>query len=169
MSDSDQDRPCNGVEFELLYTVSVERLWDALTREIADWWPAEFYCHDAGGAASRQMRLEPWPGGRLWEDWGEQGGLLWAQVLQVTPRQRLELSGTLSPAFGGPAVWCTSFQFDVVSDCARLRFADCGTGRLSEELLEHKERGWRFLLDGALRAWCEGEDPPSFTEPAGGR
>jgi len=138
-------------------------VWNALTSDIGQWWPRPFYC-GGGTAAEPRFELEAFPGGRMWEDWGDGDGLLWAHVLQVQTGKRLELTGTTSPAWGGPTTWFGTFELSADGSGTRLRFSESGFGRVSEGAAEEKEKGWRYLFGGVLKAHCEGRAAPEWED-----
>ena len=61
------------VEVEIEATAEV--VWQALTTDIGEWWPRDFCVGDV-----ERFHLEPKLGGRMYEDWGDGGGLIWAVV-----------------------------------------------------------------------------------------
>ena len=74
------------VEQTILIAAKPERVWQALTSEIASWWkPA--YLRDA--ERTRGMVVEPQVGGRLMEAWATPGsGILIGHVVEWLPPQR---------------------------------------------------------------------------------
>jgi uncharacterized protein YndB with AHSA1/START domain len=138
-----------------------EVVWKALTDDISRWWPAEFYAGGAPGA--RRFVLEPRPGGRMFEEWKE-GGLLWGNVIGVEPGRTLQVAGIAFPGWGGPNLWLGSWELQEESGSTRLRFEESAIGRTSEEGVADKDRGWRFLFDGALRAYVEGAPAPAWND-----
>jgi uncharacterized protein YndB with AHSA1/START domain len=138
-------------------------VWNALTDDIARWWPRPFYC-GGGSSAEPSFKLEAFPGGRMWEDWGDGNGLLWANVLNVQTGKRLEMVGTTGPAWGGPTTWFSTFELTPDGAGTKLRFSESGFGRVTEAAGQEKEKGWRFLFDGALRAHLEGKEPPVWKD-----
>ncbi len=131
-------------------------VWRALTDDIDRWWPQAFYC--GGGVGPRRFLLEPYPGGRMWEDHGDGDGLLWGTVIHVQRERVLELCG----AYAGPLAWVGRFELRGDGDATRLRFCESAIGRQDETTLRSKEQGWRFLFDGCLRAHVEGGTPPAW-------
>lgn len=68
------------------------RVFEALTRDITAWWGPPHIVDEERG---RDIVLEPRLGGRLYEDWGDSAGALWATVTRVRPDEYLELTGPL--------------------------------------------------------------------------
>ncbi len=74
------------VEVEVTIGAPRERVWRALVEETGQWWPSDFYV----GQSPRGFILEARPGGRVYEDWGNEAGALWYTVLVVEPPAVLE-------------------------------------------------------------------------------
>ncbi len=152
------------IHLEVKIEASPDAVWAALTSDIARWWPRAAYCGvSSEGADSPRMEVELQPGGRMYEDWGSGDGLLWATVVNLTKGQNLELTGVCGPAWGGPHTWYGSYKLEPDGDGTKVRFSDSGFGRLSDDTLANKEKGWRYLLE-AMRAHLEGRDEPAWDE-----
>lgn len=54
-------------------------VWRALVKNTAAWWHEDYFI----GSGPRTMIIEPRVGGRLYEDWGEGQGAVWATVTGV--------------------------------------------------------------------------------------
>ncbi|MGH2627534.1 MAG: hypothetical protein ACRDHY_12895, partial [Anaerolineales bacterium] len=68
------------------------RVFEALTKDIASWWGSPHIIDDE---RTRDIVLEARLGGRLYEDWGDGAGALWATVTRIRPDEYLELNGPL--------------------------------------------------------------------------
>ena len=151
---------------EVVIEAGAEPVWRALTEEIDAWWPDPFYA--GGDPASRRFVLEAEPGGRMYEDWGEDGGLLWATVLTVERQRRLEVVGHASPRWGGPSSWIGHWSLEPESgpggERVRLRFEESSHGRVDGKYVADKEKGWSYLFAEALKAHVEGSEPPPWDE-----
>lgn len=151
----------SSLSLEVTIRAEPEAVWKALTDDIGRWWPAEFY---AGGApGERRFVLEPWPGGRMFEEW-KSGGLVWGNVIGVDPGKTLQVAGITFPGWGGPTLWLGSWELSGESGTTRLRFQESAIGQTSPENAAEKDKGWRFLFDGALRAHLEGTPPPVWSD-----
>ena len=129
-----------------------ERVWRALTEEIGQWWLPDFY---AGGEATKAVILEPRVGGRLYEDWGDGGGLLWYTVIALQPPRSIDLAGHLTPAFGGPAKTYLKLELEEAGGKTRLVVSDAVLGRTSEGAVEQMRSGWQMLFGDGLKAHVE--------------
>ena len=131
-----------------------EAIWSALTEEIGNWWPSDFY---AGGVdGQRQFFLEAHPGGRMYEQWDGGGGVLWGTVVCVDPGVRLQVLGSLFPNWGGPSEWFGTWELQPEAGRTQLAFSEESVGSVSASGLTEKEKGWVFLFD-ALKAYAEGK------------
>lgn len=140
---------------------SPQDVWTALTENIGQWWPADFY---AGGEdGSRNFHLEAKPGGRMYEEWADGGGVLWATVYTVEPGKRLQVSGLSFANWGGPSQWLGSWDLSEHNGGTRLRFSEHAIGRVSDDYGADKLKGWEFLWD-ALKASVEGKAAPEWRD-----
>lgn len=139
-----------------------ETVWRALTDEIGEWWPDAFYT--GGDPDGRALRFDARPGGTMIEDWGDGQGLMWGQVATVDAPRKLEVIGYAFPAWGGPSTWLGTWDLEADGDATIVRFSEAAVGRITEDYAADKEKGWRFLFDGALKAYVEGTEPPAWEE-----
>ena len=84
--------------FEVEIKASPDRVWDLRTHNIATWWPQHFHSSEE----TKQFTMEPRVGGRIYEDQGNDNGVLWGTILQFDAPRRLQFKGTLFPDYGGP-------------------------------------------------------------------
>lgn len=119
-------------------------------RETGQWWRRDFYTD----ASARDFVIEPRLGGRMFEDWGNDEGLIWATVVGVRAPRLLELSGVSAPAWGGPNTHYHSFRLEERDGATILRFTDAVHGRIDEATATSLHEGWALLFD-ALREHCE--------------
>ncbi|MFK7958665.1 MAG: SRPBCC domain-containing protein, partial [Lysobacterales bacterium] len=140
---------------------SVSEVWKALTENISDWWPADFY---AGGTeGQRSYLLEAFPGGRMYESWGENGGgVLWGNVVTVDPAKRLEILGSVFPSFGGPNQWFGTWDLEAKGEqgCL-LTFSENSLGLVSVKGTEDRDTGWTYLWN-TMKAHIEGKPAPGW-------
>jgi len=138
------------VELEVNLAATPERVWKALVNETTTWWPREFCVGQA-----KDFVIESKLGGRMYEDWGNGAGLMWAQVIGIDPPRSIDLLGHLTAAFGGPAT--TQFRIALASkDMGTvLTVSDTIFGNLSDDKCERTREGWEILFDQALRKHVE--------------
>lgn len=113
----------HGVSFEV--PAKRERVWRAITGEIAAWWPKNLLTQAAGARVSFDARL----GGRLAEEWGTGAGLVLYTVVAIEPQARLDLAGTVPQRLGGPAVVELSFELTDAGGGTHVQVGDGVLGR----------------------------------------
>jgi DNA-binding transcriptional ArsR family regulator/uncharacterized protein YndB with AHSA1/START domain len=138
-------------ELEVRIDATPERVWEALTSEVAAWWPAGFYV----GPSPVRFTVEPRVGGRVFEDWGGGEGALWATVTSVRAGAVLEWVGDLSAAYGGPGRSFTSFVLEPMGSGTLLKFRDDTSGELGDGVEKHMPDGWRLLVAETLKPYVE--------------
>lgn len=137
-------------ELDIPISAPPERVWVALTEATVSWWPDDF----ATSERTKRFVIEPKVGGRVYEDFGNDEGLLWYTVVGVEAGKELILAGHLLPPFGGPAV--TSLRLSLVANGSStlLRIRDDRFGVLGVDL---PSDGWRYVFDNGLRQYIESE------------
>ena len=124
------------VRFEVPIAAPRERVWKAFTHDLAAWWPRTFFV----SPNAKTFALETRVGGRLYEDWGDGQGVLWATVVTLSTGELLQTSGDLFAEYGGPARVLTTFRFEVKGDTTILRFHLSVSGMVAEA---RSARSWR--------------------------
>ena len=135
-----------------------ERVWEALVEETRFWWHRDYY----NAPEPRGLVIEPTPGGRMYEDWGDGQGLLWGHVTVVRAREELTTSGELSAEFGGPARQITRIRLTPGDGATLVTLEDCIYGRASEQTRASLESGWKFLFEQCLKPYVERGDRPEI-------
>ncbi len=149
------------LSMEIRIEASAAEVWKQLTDNIGAWWPDDFY---AGGAAgSRSFNLESKPGGRMYEEWDNGGGVLWGNVVSIDPNKSLQVLGVVFPNWGGPNQWYGSWTLTEQDGGTLLTFSETGVGRVSESGVEEKDKGWKFLW-ASLKAHAEGNPAPDWED-----
>ncbi len=88
------------IDMEIEIHASSDKVWQSLTENIGQWWPADFYT--GGVEGGRGFSLEAFPGGRMMESWDDGGGLLWGNVVFIQPGIKLQLLGSTFPNWSRP-------------------------------------------------------------------
>lgn len=161
-----QARPAHiaSLQVEVRIAATTEAVWRALTDDLAQWWPRSFYCGSSSRPdATSTIHLEAWPGGRMWEDWGNGEGLLWGTIQNLVIGQRLEFVGHVGTAWGGPSTLSGAYVLEADGDGTRLQLLESSFGFVPDTTVADKHTGWTFLL-GNLKAHLEGTEPPTWPE-----
>ena len=89
-----------------------------------------------------QLKLEAWPGGRWFRDFGNNTGHLWGHVHMIEPPRVLELHG---PMFmSAPTVSHVMYRLSEENGATRLKLSHRVIGLIPQELMDGVDvnRGW---------------------------
>lgn len=137
------------------------KVWQALTENIGQWWPADFYA--GGEAGERSYHLEARPGGRMYESWNAGGGVLWGTVVVVDPEKSLQVVGYETPDWGGPRQWFGSWLLTEKAGGTLVTFSESAIGKVTDTSVESKTKGWNFLW-AVMKAHIEGAPAPGWED-----
>ena len=141
------------LELDATIAAPPARVWQALIEEIGKWWPKDFYAlPDSAG-----MRLEPRVAGRVYEHSGSGAELLWFTVLALEPEKSLDLTGYLTPAFGGPALTMLLLELIPEGSTTILKISESLLGKVSEGGLQNMRDGWWLIFGEGLKGFVEGK------------
>ena len=90
------------------------------------------------------MKLEPWPGGRLFRDLGNDRGHFWAHVQVYQPPTLLELSGPMFMSY--PASNHVQYRLTSEGSATRLKFVHQALGLIPDEHRKGMDSGWDYKL-----------------------
>ena len=143
------------IEQEVEITATPERVFDALTAQVGAWWSQHF------SPAPRAIALEPWPGGRFYEEFGGgvdamgTGGALYATVTYLEPGRRLALTGPFG--MPGPVLGLVSFDLEPRADGAAtlVRLSHHAVGAIDADTRARYGAGWGALLRDGLKRFVE--------------
>jgi uncharacterized protein YndB with AHSA1/START domain len=138
------------IEQEVTIDAPPERVFEALTRDVAAWW-GEPHMYDE--ARARDIRLEPVLGGGFYEDWGGGEGATYATVTLVRRPERLRMSGAMGMA--GAVAGIIDIRLAPQGRGTVLRLTHRAVGEVTEETRASYTRGWTALLQERLKAYVE--------------
>lgn len=124
-------------------------VWKAFTREVASWWPRDFFATET----PQRMIFEVKPGGRLYEDAGDGNGLVWYHVIALDAPRAISLAGFVAPPFGGPATSLLRIEFSRREGKTVMEVTDSVFGCVGDSAATAD--GWRMLFEGGFKAWVE--------------
>ncbi len=90
------------------------------------------------------MKLEPWPGGRLFRDLGNNAGHFWGHVQVIKPPPLLEICGPMFMSY--PAANHVQYRLSAEGNGTRLKFMHKSFGLIPKEHLEGMQMGWNYKL-----------------------
>lgn len=139
------------IEWKCQIHASRGTVWDALVNRTADWWPSDFHT----SRETKAFRIEPFPGGRVYEDAGEGRGTLWFTVSMIEAPEVLRLSGVLFPGFGGPATSLVTIRLVGEGLHCRLELEDALFGAIGANAGEEVLSGWREIFEQHFKRYVE--------------
>jgi|SRR5579883_233757 len=133
---------------QAVFNADVQHVFDALTRDVAEWWLHLTYDTDK----RPDICLEPYAGGRFFERFGS-NERLYAIVTRFEPPKRLCLQGSM----GMPGCTHGTIVFDIESHEGQtlLKATHQVIGVFDSELVATYRAGWALLLEKGLKAFVE--------------
>ncbi len=125
-------------ELEVSIKASPERVYQALTRDIAAWWD-----RDASWGRGKLV-LEPEVGKRMWEDFGNGEGALFGIVTYVEHNKKLEIEG--DHGLGSGVQGYIRLELVPQEEGTVLKFSHRAFGEISERSRQRFPAGWQQLL-----------------------
>lgn len=143
---------CRSIRIELQTPIAApqKRVWKALVRETWNWWPHQIVMNPK----ARRIVIEARLGGRVLEDWGGGGGLVWWNVVGLRTGSWLELAGQMLPEMGGPATSLARILLKPDGKRTTIDIVDCLYGALEKGMDKPIRGGWKALME-ALKAYAE--------------
>lgn len=142
------------IELEVPIQAPIAFVWDCLIHDIHLWWRKDFYT----SSKTTSFILEPFVGGRMYEDYGNKNGLLWGNVLVIDAPHTLELKGHLTPQWGGPAITFMKLTFKEDQGSTVLHLSDTTFGQVTENSKKQLEEGWKMIYADAFKGYVEGKN-----------
>lgn len=139
------------INMQILINAPLEKTWNALVNDINLWWSKDFYT----SPTTKEFILEPKVGGRMYEDYGNDNGLLWAEVIVLNKPSLLELKGHLTPQYGGPAVTFLKLQLSEDNGKTILNLSDTVMGEVTDKTKNDLEEGWKYLYGEGFKNYVE--------------
>jgi len=101
---------------------------------------------------SLKMKLEAWPGGRWYRDFGDGNGHYWATVQAIKRPTLLEMCGPLFASY--PLVSNVQYRLSEEKGGTLIKFRHTAFGFMEEQHREGVTKGWTSMLD-RIRAQAE--------------
>ena len=136
------------VRLEILIHAAQARVWDALVKETAAWFPKSFHISE-----NTRFVLEPRLGGMMGEIGRRGEGVVWYRVIGVEKPGSLLLAGYLLPPWAGPATSLLRLTLTAVSPAeTKLEVTDSTFGKVGE--CDNAD-GWRQIFSDHFRPHAE--------------
>jgi hypothetical protein len=142
------------IEFSITIKALKSDVWEAFSKHIGTWWHKDFYMLGEGG----KVVLEPWAGGRLYEENDLGNSLLWYNVIWVLKDEQINFSGNIVPPYGGPATTLLSVSLsEGETGTTILKITDSIYGVVSEKHKSDTESGWKMIFEDSLKPFVEAQ------------
>lgn len=139
------------IEQEVFINGSREEVFKGLTEQVGDWW--EFSIAPKG--VKREMTLDPVPGGKFLEKWGENDGAVWGTVYYVNAPQEIRLIGHLG--MKGAVHSAYTYRLFEKEGGTLLQLSHTASGIIQEDWEPSHTEGWNYLLGTLLKNYVEGK------------
>ena len=103
---------------------------------------------------SLQMKLEDWPGGRWYRDFGNGNGHYWGTVQAIKRPTLLEICGPLFASY--PLISNVQYRLSEEKDGTLIKFRHTAFGFMEEQHRMGVTKGWTNMLN-RMRAQAEGK------------
>ncbi len=140
------------VKLETTINENLQTVWDCLVNDTAKWWRKDFYTNQKTKGFHIEARL----GGRAYEDFGEEEGLTWSEVIGVDSPNSIQFKGLLAPDFGGPAISYISIQLSPNGEGTIFKLTDTLFGAIDEASASQIETGWKMIYEEAFKKYVQG-------------
>lgn len=146
---SNQPANIQQVELEIKIQASVKKVWKALVEKTTFWWSKDFYT----STKTKGFHLEPKLGGRMYEDWGNDVGVIWYEVFAIDPEHSLDLRGCLAVPYG-PAFSLLHLELKTEGPNTIFMLSDTTMGAVTDDG-KPKLDGWKQLFETGLKTYVE--------------
>jgi uncharacterized protein YndB with AHSA1/START domain len=90
------------------------------------------------------MKLEAWPGGRWFRDFGNNTGHLWGHVQSIKPPTLVEIYGPLF--MSSPVASNLQYRLTAEGSGTRMKFSHRAAGLIPPEFQEGANKGWSSFM-----------------------
>jgi len=101
---------------------------------------------------SLQMKLEAWPGGRWFRDFGNNAGHLWGHVQSIRPHDLIEIHGPLF--MSAAAISHLQYRLKEEGGATHIHFTHRAYGQIPPEFADGSNinEGWNKVMDRVIAA-----------------
>lgn len=120
-------------------------VWECLLHKTSMWWPREFHT----SPFTRKMVFDDFLGGRLYEDFGNNEGIIWTDIITIKSPDYITMRGQLSPEFGGPNISFNRIELEKITDeSCKFHFREDWIVEKDEKFLKEMKDGWITIFSG---------------------
>jgi len=142
MSTPNETPSIMNIELELDIAATPQAVFDGYVEEMIN-----------GPGGDTPMKMELWPGGRWFRDFGNNTGHLWAHVQSIKPPHLIEFCGPLF--MSAPVANNIIVRIEATEGGAKMKFRHQCLGQITDEMREGMTKGWGEMLAKA-KATAEG-------------
>lgn len=142
MSTNNDTPSIMNIELELDIAATPQAVFDGYVAEMIN-----------GPGGDTPMKMELWPGGRWFRDFGNNTGHLWAHVQSIKPPHLIEFCGPLF--MSAPVANNIIVRIEETASGAKMKFRHQCLGQIPDEMREGMTKGWGDMLAKA-KATAEG-------------
>lgn len=139
------------ISLEIPIMAKIDIVWHCLLQDVNLWWRKDFYT----SSRTKEFIIEPKVGGRMYEDYGNNEGLLWAEVIVIDSPNVIEFKGHLSPQFGGPAMSFMKLSLQENGETTILSLSDTVFGDVNDNTKKELSSGWKMLYEDTFKKYVE--------------
>ena len=139
------------IDLEISIKADIQHVWNCLTQRSPEWWSADFYTSDR----TKRFVIEAKADGRMYEDYGNDEGLVWGNVIIIDGPRLLEIRGQLSPAFGGPAISFLRLELKEDQGGTLLTLRDTVMGEVDDRNQQELSKGWSMIFGEGFKSFAE--------------
>jgi DNA-binding transcriptional ArsR family regulator/uncharacterized protein YndB with AHSA1/START domain len=135
------------IEQEIRIAAQPERVYDALTGRVDEWWGAGYRL-----LQDSTVVMETHLGGRLYERDGKREAM-WASVTALEPGRFLELTGPIG--MGGAVIGLVTFELERLTQGTLVKLTHRAAGEVDEKTKSDYTGGWNYLIGTCLAGLVE--------------
>ncbi len=117
-------------------------VWRSLIEDVGAWWPHSF-------GDEPKIALEPWIGGRFYEEFGQGGGALYALVTYLEPGKVLRVNGAMG--MPGARQYVKTYTLDPTPDGTQVTTVASMLGDIDDERRASYREGGLGVLESLKR------------------
>ncbi len=147
-------------DLEVVVAGSPEAAFDAFTLETKEWWDHHM------SASPKELRFEPWPGGRFLEVFDDTGnGARHGEVIFAERGKRLRFTGPLGLSGHAIDLVCT-LDFEPAEKGTKVKLEVRAAGEVQEGWAATVEQVWRHFLVERFEPYMASRKTPARAGPA---
>jgi DNA-binding transcriptional ArsR family regulator/uncharacterized protein YndB with AHSA1/START domain len=134
------------IEMEQRFDAPIEKVFAALTTELDNWWAFRF-------KNESKVIVEPWVGGRIYEDWGDGNGALYGNIVYLDPPYKVASRGP-----GGINGNFSNFNWDILErdgEGTKRKVSLRMWGEVPDEMEKMFTEGSKAIMEKLLKDYVE--------------